>query len=86
MWNGEVKFINEAEEEIRITTEKLQILGLVMQKYQSQIEAMNINLRTVEGCTAQLMAVKDRFIQMQKRCEKLHTLRRSVCTKEQELA
>jgi hypothetical protein len=42
--SNDLFFINDVEDEIKQTNQKLEMLTLIMTKYQTEISAMNINL------------------------------------------
>lgn len=52
------------EEEIRETNEKLEMLNMVINRYQSEIEGMNINLKNVDQFTVRLYEVKGKYVEM----------------------
>ena len=44
---------------------------------------MNLNIRTVTDLTTKLYEVKGKYVEMQKKCEKLGSLRKEVSGKEE---
>ena len=52
------------------------MLTLVMNKYQNQIQGMDINLKNVTDIFQKLYSVKGRFVEMEKRCEGLANLKK----------
>jgi hypothetical protein len=70
-----VLYVGELEAEIKATHDKLQMVGMVMNRYQSEIQGMNVNLRNVEEMNSRLFAVKGRYVEMQRRCAELGPLR-----------
>lgn len=76
----EVRFINEIEAEISETNQKLQMLALIMNKYQAEIGGINVNLKEIEQLTERLLQAKGKYIQMEDKCKKLTTLRKEVQT------
>ena len=51
---------------------------MVVNRYQKDIEGVNVNLKSVGEWSAKLYDVKGRFVEMEKRCEKLGGLRKEV--------
>lgn len=52
------------------------MLSLVANRYQSEIEEMNINIKSISDIFDQLYAVKGKYVNMQRQCERLGKLRK----------
>jgi len=54
------------------------MLTIVINKYQSEIKGMNVSLKNIEELTKKLYSVKGRFVEMDKRCQELVSLRKDL--------
>ena len=75
---GEVIHINALEKEISQTSEKLDMLNVVVNRYQKDIEGINVSLKSVSEWNSKLFEVKGKFVEMEKKCEGLVKLRKEV--------
>lgn len=66
------------EAEIKKSNQKLEMLSLIVAKYQKEMEHLNINLKNVEEWTLKLWEVKGKYMQMQTKCLELAPLRKEV--------
>ena len=74
--------INILEKEIQETNGKLQMLNMVVNRYQTEIQEMNVNIKTVTDLTVKLYQVKGKYVEMEKRCSQFSKLRKNVTEKE----
>jgi chromosome segregation ATPase len=81
-----VIFIGQVEKEIKANSDKLEMLNLVVNRYQSEIEGLNVNIKTVTELTSRLFEVKGKYVAMERKCGELAGLRKKVSQKEEELA
>jgi hypothetical protein len=66
------------EKEIKDSNEKLEMLALIIANFQKEVGEMNISLKNTEEWTRKLWEVKGRYVQMERKCAELASLRREV--------
>ena len=54
------------------------MLKLVINRYQSEIEDMSLNLKNIEELTLKLFQVKGKYVEMEQKCQQLISLRKEV--------
>lgn len=59
------RFVNNLEEKIIDTKEKIDQLQLILHQYQGDITDMNLDLRCLSQLTKQMQTVKGKYIQME---------------------
>jgi hypothetical protein len=66
------------EDEVKTANEKIEILSLIVSKFQKDIKELNVNVRNAEEWTKKLWEVKGKYIDMQRKCNELAPLKKEV--------